>query len=54
MRHDFPLDRIITPEGITETRHCYPKSGAIYWEELHEEKIQAIPLLRKLKKQKQT
>ena len=49
LRHDFPLDYATTPEGITETRHCYSKPGGIYWEELGEEKIEAIPLLRKLK-----
>jgi len=53
LRHDFPLDYIITPDGITESRHCYPKPGGIYWEELGQEKIQAIPLLRKLKEQRE-
>ena len=53
LRHDFPLDYIVTPEGIIETGHCYPKPEGIYWEELDEEKIQAIPVLRKLKEQKQ-
>ncbi len=52
LRHDFPLDYIITPEGITETRHRYPKPRGIYWDELSEEKIQTIPLLMKLKEQK--
>jgi len=51
--HDFPLDYIITPERIIETRHSYPKPRGIYWEELGKEKLKAIPLLRKLKKQKQ-
>ena len=51
--HDFPLDFIITPEGIIETEHTYPKPKGIYWDELNKEKIQAIPQLRKLKKQKQ-
>ncbi|UCG99803.1 MAG: hypothetical protein JSU78_05030 [Deltaproteobacteria bacterium] len=48
-----PLDYIITPDGITESRHCYPKPGGIYWEMLDQEKIQAIPLLRKLKEQRE-
>lgn len=52
LRHDFPLDYIITPEGITETRRRYPKPRGIYWDELGEEKIQTIPFLMKLKEQK--
>ena len=52
LRHDFPLDYILTPEGITETRHRYPKPRGIYWDELGEEKIQTIPLLMKLKERK--
>jgi exosome complex RNA-binding protein Rrp4 len=42
---------IVTPEEIIETEHYYPKPRGIYWEELDEEKIRAIPLLRRLKKQ---
>jgi 5-formyltetrahydrofolate cyclo-ligase len=52
LRHDFPLDYIITPEGITETRRRYPKPRGIYWDELGEDKIQTIPLLMRLKEQK--
>jgi 5-formyltetrahydrofolate cyclo-ligase len=51
LRHDFPLDYIITPEGITETRHRYPKPRGIYWDELGEEKMRTLPLLMKLKQQ---
>ena len=52
LRHDFPLDFILTPEGITETGHHYQKPDGIYWDELDDEKIRAIPLLWKLKKHK--
>jgi len=52
--HDFPLDYIITPDGITEAAHCYQKPRGIYWEELDEDKIRAIPLLWRLKEQKET
>lgn len=48
-RHDFPLDYIITPDAITEMRQAYPRPEGIYWQELIPEKIQAIPLLSKLK-----
>jgi 5-formyltetrahydrofolate cyclo-ligase len=53
LRHDFPLDYLITPDGITETGHSYPKPEGIYWEELGEDKIRAIPLLRRLKEQEE-
>ncbi len=52
LKHDFPLDYILTPEGVTETWHKHPKPEGIYWDELDEEKIRAIPLLRRLNRQK--
>jgi len=54
LRHDFPLDYIITPELIIEAQHRYPKPAGIYWDELTGVKIQAIPLLRRFQEQKQT
>lgn len=51
LKHDFPLDYIITPEAVVETGHCYPKPSGVYWEELEEGKILAIPMLRKLREQ---
>lgn len=50
--HYFPLDFIITSERIIGARNTYPKPRGIYWEELDEEKIQAIPQLGKLRKQR--
>ncbi|KPJ55799.1 MAG: hypothetical protein AMJ42_06210 [Deltaproteobacteria bacterium DG_8] len=50
--HDFPLDFIITSERIIGARNTYPKPRGIYWEELDKEKIQAIPQLGKLRKQR--
>lgn len=46
--HDVPLDRIVTPERVIE---CEPreKPGGLAWEELTDEKIDAIPLLRRLR-----
>jgi 5-formyltetrahydrofolate cyclo-ligase len=47
--HDVPLDYVITPH---ETIHCTGNRGArpsgIYWEDLDDQKISEIPLLRKL------
>lgn len=55
--HDVPLDYVVTP---TETIHCtgnsagdIPRPNGIYWEDLDEEKISEIPLLRKLKDARQ-
>lgn len=47
--HDISLDFIVTPD---ETIKCKKKSRSqkgIYWEYLDQEKIEAIPLLKKLK-----
>ena len=47
--HDVPLDHVITPD---ETIHCMgkiPRPSGIYWDDLNDEKISEIPLLRKLK-----
>jgi len=47
--HDISLDFIVTPN---ETIKCKKKSRSpkgIYWDYLDQEKIEAIPLLKKLK-----
>ena len=47
--HDVPLDHVVTPD---ETIHCMgniPRPSGIYWDDLNDEKISEIPLLRKLK-----
>jgi 5-formyltetrahydrofolate cyclo-ligase len=47
--HDVPLDHVVTPD---ETIHCMgniPRPNGIYWDDLDDEKIAEIPLLRKLK-----
>jgi hypothetical protein len=48
-----PLDYVVTPQ---ETILCtaqgavtLPRPGGIYWEDLDDDKVSAIPLLRKLK-----
>ena len=45
--HDVPVDLIVTPDRIID---CRPRHGprpavGIYWDDLTEEKIAAIPLL---------
>ncbi|RLF21769.1 MAG: 5-formyltetrahydrofolate cyclo-ligase [Thermoprotei archaeon] len=47
-RHDVPVDVIFTPTRVIETRGVFPKPRGIYWDELDDEKIASIPILRKL------
>ena len=48
--HDFPLDLIVTPGEVI---HCRGRrrrpAGKLRWDELTEDKIAAIPLLRRLR-----
>ena len=48
--HDAPVDLVVTPDRIVDCRaHRRERpSGGIVWESLTDEKIAAIPLLRKL------
>jgi 5-formyltetrahydrofolate cyclo-ligase len=49
--HDVPVDLVVTPERILDCRHRRAErpTGRIRWQELTEEKIEAIPLLRSLR-----
>jgi 5-formyltetrahydrofolate cyclo-ligase len=49
--HDFGLDLIVTPERLIPCRRRGSRrpEPSIRWEELTEEKIQSIPLLRRLR-----
>ena len=50
--HDTWVDLIVTPERVLRPprrRRGHPSAAAIYWEELTEEKILAIPLLGRLR-----
>lgn len=51
-KHDIPLDYIITTDEIIKTEERYIKPKGIYWDILTEEKINSIPILKKLKKEK--
>lgn len=44
--HDIPLDAIVTPEEVIETRTPFPRPKKIYWPMLAPEKIADIPALR--------
>ncbi len=47
--HDIAVDYIVTPSQITYCNSTLPKPKGIYWEYLDDEKINSIPLLKKLK-----
>lgn len=49
MPHDIPVDFIVTPDKIVECKTKLPRPSGIYWEYLDEEKIAAVPLLKKMK-----
>ena len=47
--HDIPVDFIVTPSRVVETRTEYPKPEEIYWELLTKQQLELIPILRDLK-----
>ncbi len=51
-RHDVPLDHIFTPTRWIVTRTQYPRPRGIYWNELPREKLEAIPLLQQLARER--
>lgn len=46
--HDIPIDYILTPDEIIETRHEYRMPDGIYWELLSEELKKSVPILEEL------
>lgn len=51
--HDIPVDFIITPEKAIATKTRIKRPRGIYWDYLDQQKIAAIPLLRKMKNRMQ-
>ena len=47
--HDIPVDFIITPDRVIVSKTTLARPVGVYWEFLGEEKIAAIPLLKKMK-----
>jgi 5-formyltetrahydrofolate cyclo-ligase len=45
--HDIPLTAIVTPEECIEIAPRFKRPKGIYWEMLPQEKIEAIPVLRR-------
>ncbi len=48
--HDVPLDILVTPDGITKAPKKHKPKG-ILWEDLSEEKIGEIPILKRLREE---
>ncbi len=52
-KHDVPADYIVTPNNVFEVRErVYEKPKGIYWDELDRDKIESIPILKKLRRAK--
>lgn len=47
--HDVPLDIIVTPERVIRTRRRPSKPPGMFWEELSEEQLAAMPALARLR-----
>lgn len=45
--HDVPLDLIVTPERVIRCETAYKRPRGVQWNDLTEEKIESIPLLRR-------
>ena len=50
--HDIPIDIIVTPERIIETKTRHPRPKGIFWEKVTEKMLQGIPVLKELKEMK--
>jgi 5-formyltetrahydrofolate cyclo-ligase len=47
--HDVPVDVVVTPSGVIRCARSSERPVGIHWDELSEDKIQAIPLLQRLR-----
>ena len=48
-RHDVPVDVIYTPSRVIAVSRRYARPEGIYWEEVDEEKMREIPVLKALR-----
>lgn len=51
MPHDSPLDWIITPSDVVETKSDYPRPEGLDWAQIRDEQYESIPVLSVLKEQ---
>ena len=47
--HDVPLDYIVTPGEIIATARAHRRPQGVLWQELDEERLEAIPVLQRLR-----
>ncbi len=47
--HDVPLDFVVTPDEILPTSRAFRRPPGILWDELDEDKLRSIPVLRRMK-----
>lgn len=47
--HDVPVDFVVTPERVIECDATYGRPEGIVWDALDEEKVDSIPLLERLR-----
>jgi 5-formyltetrahydrofolate cyclo-ligase len=45
--HDIPVDFMIMPDQVVAAPSLYPRPRGILWDLLPDERIRAIPILRK-------
>jgi 5-formyltetrahydrofolate cyclo-ligase len=48
--HDIPLNAIVTPTEVIETKAQYSRPKGIYWKMLEQEKVDEIPVLKNRQK----
>ncbi|TNN74942.1 Methenyltetrahydrofolate synthase domain-containing protein [Liparis tanakae] len=46
--HDLTVDYILTPTRVIKTDCLFPKPHGIFWTKLHTEKLEKIPILKKM------
>ncbi|MCY4664570.1 MAG: hypothetical protein OXC00_07895 [Acidimicrobiaceae bacterium] len=49
VKHDTPLDWIITPDEVIETRTSYPRPGGVDWPSVQPDQLAGIPFLAGLR-----
>ncbi len=49
LKHDIPVDFIVTPHEVLATHHTYPKPEGIYWDILREDMRENIPILAQMR-----
>ena len=48
-RHDLPVDYVLTPTKLYETKTRFPRPKGIYWELVTPEMLRKIPILQELR-----